>query len=178
VTLVDLVIVGDWLVRKKKVSLEALRRHCEASTSRHGGAARLAAALVRERVDSPMESRLCMLIVLAGLPEPVVNMTIRDLRGEPVRRYDLCWPSVRLIVEYDGKHHVERMEQWEKDLQRREAIDDDGWRILVVTSAGVFDVPEQTVVRIHRHLRSRRLPGTPARPASTWRAHFPARAPL
>lgn len=177
-TLVDLVIVGDWLVRRKKVSLEALRRHCEASMSRHAKAARLAAAFVRERVDSPMETRLRMLIVLAGLPEPVVNLTIRDIGGEPVRRYDLSWPSIRLIVEYDGKHHVERIEQWEKDLERREAIEDDHWRILVVTSAGIFDAPEETVARIHRQLRTRRLPGTPLRPAATWRAHFPAKVPL
>ena len=34
----------------------------------------------------PMETRLRMLLVLAGLPEPRVNLTIRDVDGEPVRR--------------------------------------------------------------------------------------------
>lgn len=177
-TLVDLVIVGDWLVRKKKVDLSALRRYCASSTSPHASAARVAVAYVREGVDSPMETRLRMLIALAGLPEPVVNLTIRDVYGEPVRRYDLSWPSIRLIVEYDGKHHVERIEQWEKDLERREAIEDDDWRILVVTSTGIFDVPEETVARIHRHLRTRRMPGTPLCPAPSWRAHFPGKTPL
>jgi hypothetical protein len=177
-TLVDLVIVGDWLVRKKRIGLEALRAYCAASTSAHARAARLAAAYVRPGVDSPMETRLRMLIVLAGLPEPVVNLTIRDVNGEPVRKYDLSWPSIRLIVEYDGKHHVERIEQWEKDLARREAIEDDDWRILVVTSTGIFDVPEETVTRIHTQLRRRRMPGTPQRPTQQWRAHFPGKAAL
>lgn len=176
--LVDLVIVGDWLVRRKRVTVEGLRKHCAASASPDASSARLAASYVRDRVDSPMETRLRMLIVLAGLPEPEVNLTIRDVDGEPVRRYDLSWPSIRLIVEYDGRHHVERVEQWEKDLARREAIEDDDWRILVVTSQGIFDVPEETVERIHTQLRRRRLPGTPARPAQGWRAHFPARAAL
>jgi hypothetical protein len=81
-------------------------------------------ALVRERVDSPMESRLRMLIVLAGLPEPRVNVTYGEEDGLVLRRYDLSWPEVRVIVEYDGRHHVERVEQWESDLERREAIDD------------------------------------------------------
>ena len=176
--MVDLVIVGDWLVRKKRVKLDALRRYCETAPSRHAAAARLAASFVREGVDSPMETRLRMLIVLAGLPEPVVNLTIRDVTGNPVRRYDLSWPTIRLIVEYDRKHHVERVEQWEKDLARREAIEDDDWRILVVTSSGIFDVPEETVARVHSQLRRRRMPGTPARPRETWRAHFPGKTAL
>ena len=31
-----------------------------------------------------------MLLVLAGLPEPEVNVTVRAGDGTPVRRYDLC----------------------------------------------------------------------------------------
>jgi hypothetical protein len=34
--------------------------------------------IARNGVDSPMESRLCMLLVLAGLPEPFVNHALRD----------------------------------------------------------------------------------------------------
>lgn len=177
-TLVDLVIVGDWLVRKKRVRLDALRRHCETTSSRHAAAARLAASFVREGVDSPMETRLRMLIVLAGLPEPTVNLTLRDVNGQPIRRYDLSWPTIRLIVEYDGRHHVERIEQWERDLERRQAIEDDDWRILVVTSTGLFDTPGDTIARIHEQLRRRRMPGTPRVPKPAWRSHFPGRALL
>ncbi len=39
------------------------------------------AALVRHGVDSPMESRLRLLIVLAGLPEPEVGRTVYDADG-------------------------------------------------------------------------------------------------
>lgn len=114
-----------------------------------------------------------MLIVLAGLPEPEVNLTLRDVNGQPMRRYDLCWPSVRVIVEYDGRQHIEREANWESDLERREAIDDDGWRILVVTSRGIYRHPEQTLLRVWRLLRSRRLPSVPTRPSDAWRPHFP-----
>jgi hypothetical protein len=89
------------------------------------------------------------------------------------RRYDLCWPSVRVIVEYDGRHHIEREQNWESDLDRREAIDDDGWRILVVTGAGIYREPQRTVCRVWRLLRARRLPGVPRRPSDGWRPHFP-----
>jgi len=173
--LVDLVVVGDHLVRKGKISLADLREFCASSTSPGAAAARAAAAFVRERVDSPMETRLRMLIVLAGLPEPQVNVSIVDAHGLVKRRYDLSWPEVKVIVEYDGRHHIEREEQWEADLARREEIDDAEWRILVVTSKGVFNHPEQTLQRIWRLLRARRLPGLPPCPGDEWRPHFPGR---
>jgi hypothetical protein len=120
-----------------------------------------------------METRLRMLIVLAGLPEPEVNMSIHDEDGVEIRRYDLSWPEVRVVVEYDGRHHVERIEQWERDLIRREAIDDDDWRIVVVVSAGIYRHPDQTVERIFRVLTARGLAGLPAAPSDDWRPHFP-----
>ena len=174
-SLVDIVVAGDWLVRQGMVTCAGLVEYCAQSRLPGAKHARTAAAYVRDRVDSPMESRLRMLIVLAGLPEPEVNRTVTDVRGQPVRRYDLCWPNVRVIVEYDGRHHVEREAQWEADLDRREAIDDDGWRILVVTSKGVYVDPGLTLDRIARLLRARRLTGVPARLSDAWRPHFPGR---
>jgi hypothetical protein len=112
-TLVDLVVVGDNLVRRRRITPAELVDHCKDSKLPCAALARRAATYVRERVDSPMETRLRMLIVLAGLPEPRVNITISDIHGRPVRRYDLSWPSVKAIVEYDGRHHIEREEQWE-----------------------------------------------------------------
>jgi hypothetical protein len=122
-----------------------------------------------------METRLRMLLVLSGLPEPEVNLTLRDEYGEPVRRFDLCWPSVRVAVEYDGRHHVAREEQWESDLRRREAMDDEDWRLLVVVSSGIYQDPEQTVRRVWVLLRARGLTGLASRPSDAWRPHFPGR---
>lgn len=174
-TLVDLVVVGDAMVRKKWVTVEALKSFCAASSDRHVRAARTAASYVRKRVDSPMETRLRMLLVLAGLPEPMVNITIEDEFGLPLRRYDLSWPEIKLIVEYDGRHHAEREEQWTSDLGRREAIDDDGWRILVIVADGIYKNPGQTVEKVHALLVARRLPGVPRVPGDGWRPHFPGR---
>lgn len=170
-TLVDLVVAGDHMVRVGLVDPGQLRRFC--AESRHRGArrARQAAGYVRPGVDSPMETRTRMLIVLAGLPEPEVNALVGD--GVDFRKYDLSYRRSRTIVEYDGRHHVERVEQWESDLGRRERIDDDGWRILVVTAKDIYRTPEQTLARIHRVLRERGEPGVPARLDDRWREHFP-----
>lgn len=79
-----------------------------------------------------MESRLRLLIVLAGLPEPKVDHKFYDEHGRVRRRLDLRYLVIRLIVEYDGRQHAGSLEHWGEDLERREEFDDDGWRILVV----------------------------------------------
>ncbi|KRF37193.1 endonuclease domain-containing protein [Nocardioides sp. Soil805] len=176
VPLVELVVLGDWMVRRKGVRPEQLVRAARSAPGAAGRLARQAASYVRTGVDSPMETRLRMLLVLAGLPEPRVNLTIRDVDGGPVRRFDLSWPEGKVIVEYDGRHHVEREDQWAADLVRREEIDDHGWRILVVVASGIYRDPGSTVERVWRLLRARRVPGVPARPEQAWRAHFPGHA--
>ncbi len=175
-SLVELVVAGDWMVRRHGVRIKDLRRVAGQSSGRAGQLAKRAAGFVRARVDSPMESRLRMLIVLAGLPEPVVNLSVTDVDSERMRRFDLSWPEVRVIVEYDGRHHVERIEQWESDLDRREEIDDEGWRILVVVASGIYTDPSRTLERIFRILRARGLPDLPDRLSEDWRPHFPGRA--
>ncbi len=173
-SLLDLVVVGDALVRLFDVPAERLVEHCRSSSDHHAGTAPVAARYVRNEVDSPMESRLRMLIVLAGLPEPVINFKIRDEDGRVVRRLDLSYPALRLVVEYDGRH-IEREANWESDLDRREELDEGEWRILVVTARGVYTDPARTVARVHRALRSRGCPGLPRQLSEAWRAHFPGR---
>ena len=174
-TLVDLVAVGDWLVSKKLVSLEKLRRFVATNRMRGSAAARAAVAFVRAGVDSVMETRLRMLIVPAGLPEPDVNRHIGGVDGEKGRRYDLSWSAIKVIVEYDGRHHVEIIAQWEADLERRESIDNDEWRQLVFVSKDLFRTPDRTLARIEKVLRAKRLAGMPRRLSDDWRPHFPVR---
>ncbi|NYE36236.1 hypothetical protein F4692_001340 [Nocardioides cavernae] len=175
-TLVDLVILGDAMVRRRLVTPQDLLEFADAVRHKAAAPARRAAAYVRAGVDSPMETRLRMLIVLAGLPEPEVNVVIRDETGDVVRKHDLGYPTAKVAIEYDGKVHVLTVEAWEADLARRDASDDAGWRLLPVVSSGIFRRPEETLRRIHRVLRSRGLPGVPLRLTDDWRAHFPGHA--
>jgi len=88
-SLVGLVVVGDAMVKRFKLPVDELVEACAVSLDRHAVAARRAASYVRKGVDSPMETRLRMLIVLAGLPEPKVNVKLYDARGKVRRRLDL-----------------------------------------------------------------------------------------
>ncbi|MGO4341324.1 DUF559 domain-containing protein [Pedococcus sp. 2YAF34] len=168
--LVDLVVLGDSLVRRGRTSPERLVAVAARLRGRHARLARRAAGFVRAGVDSPMESRLRMLLVLAGLPEPAVNHIECDEWGRWLRRYDLSWPELRVAVEYDGRQHAESQRQWERDVERREELDLDGWRIVVVLSKGVYREPERTLDRVVAALRAR---GVRARVTSDeWRLHF------
>lgn len=171
ISLVDLVVVGDHMVRKGMISLGSLVEACQAANGPGAALAREAASYVREGVDSPMETRTRMLMVLAGLPEPEVNALVGT--AIELRRYDLSYRASRTIVEYDGRVHIEREEQWEDDLIRREKIDDDEWRIIVVVAKGIYKIPGNTLDRIHRVLLKRGEPGVPAVLSDRWKAHFP-----
>ena len=168
--LVDLVVLGDSLVQRGRTTPERLVAATASLSGRRAHLARRAAGLVRAGVDSPMETRLRMLLVLAGLPEPVVNHIEYDEWGRWVRRYDLSWPELRLAVEYDGRQHAQSQRQWERDVERREELDLEDWRIVVVLAKGVYREPERTLDRVVQALRAR---GVRARITSDeWRLHF------
>jgi hypothetical protein len=137
VNLVDLVVAADSLLRAGATSVDELRTGAARWTGRGARVARRAADLARKGVDSPMESRLRLLIVLAGLPEPEVNHVVRDEVGTTLLRFDLAYPALNLLVEYDGRQHAENETQWRKDVRRRETLDRLGLRLLIVLKDGI-----------------------------------------
>ena len=171
-SLVDLVVVGDWLVSKGHATPTSLTAYCARAATRGAASARRAAAYVRERVESPMETRLRLLLVLAGVPEPEVNREVRDRDGFLLARLDLCWRGAKVAVEYDGRQHLTSAGQWERDVERRNDLTAAGWVLITVTAAGIYRDPEDTVRRVRQALASRGC--RPARLDDRWRAHFGA----
>ncbi len=176
IDLVDLVAVGDFIVRKGWHAPAELVAHCSTSTDVHAKRALAASRFVRAEVDSPMESRSRMLVVLAGLPEPEVNVKIRNELGDVLARFDLGYRGVRVAVEYDGRQHADSAKQHERDIDRREDIDSWQWRIVVITAKGIYQEPQRTLTRVAAVLRERGLPGVPSRLDDRWRPHFPGPA--
>ena len=127
--------------------------------------------MVRAKVDSPMESRLRLLMVLAGLPEPRVNFEICDDHGQLRYRLDLSYPEQLLAVEFDGRQHVDVRAQWEGDVIRREDIEAEGWRFVVVTSAQFYGSAGDVLDRIVAAMRDRGVT-LPRRLRGEWRRYF------
>lgn len=171
--LVDLVILGDSLVRRGRVTPEQLVAEVGEASGRGVRQARRAAALVRRGVDSPMETRARLLRVLSGLPELMTDIRFHDRHGNVIRRLDAGDPATRTAVEYDGRQHIERQVNWAADIGRREEFEDAEWRIISLISKDIFDTPGETVQRLRRVFIQRGIPV--GRPKQTWRRHFPGR---
>lgn len=174
--LVDLVVAGDSICRTSGISAARLRAKLEKTRDYWSPAARYAARFVRDGVDSPMESRLRMLLVLAGFPEPEVNVRIRDENGDVLLQFDLGYRGSRVAVCYEGRQHVEIIEEWERDISRRERADDAEWRVVAVVARGVYVDPLSTLDRVARALRSRGVI-VPRTYDPEWMRHFPGRRP-
>ena len=112
--------------------------------------------VVREGVDSPMETRTRLLVVRAGLPEPECGKDVHASDGYGwLARPDLRWLEFKVAVEYDGDLHRTKKKRWRNDIARREGLEDDGWRVVVVTADDVYLRPKETVARIRRALIER-----------------------
>ncbi|QGN32324.1 endonuclease domain-containing protein [Microlunatus sp. Gsoil 973] len=167
--LVDLVVLGDSLAGAGVVTRDELIASADGWTDRRAAVASRAARLVRDGVDSPMESRLRMLIVLAGLPEPSINFVIRSDNGDWKLRFDLCYLDLKLIIEYDGDQHARDPRQVARDLERREEIEKMGYRILVIQKHHFYQEPDRTLQRIAAARLDRGATKQSCRIRSTWR---------
>lgn len=170
--LVDLVILGDSLVRAKKCRPEELVRRAAQWRGTRCQLARRAASLVRAGVRSPRETRLRMLIVLAGLPEPLVALTFRDPDGRVRYELDLAYRE-KIGLEYDGEEHHSKRSDREWDARRRRWFTDQGWSTLSYTNSDIWDEPrallEQLVAVQRRHGMAVRIS------SDEWVRYFPGR---
>jgi len=130
---VDLVIMGDALLRRKSplARLEELENAVVNHRGHRGAAAlRAAFARVRPRTDSVRETLLRLAIVDFGLPEPEVNVEIRDARGRFIAWGDLAYPQYRVLAEYDGEQHRTDEKQFYRDVDRLDDLAEDRWRVV------------------------------------------------
>jgi len=82
--------------------------------------------------ESAMETRLRWTLIQAGLPRPEVQTRLFDSAGEFVGRADLYYPSARLVIDYDGGNHRDRLVE---DNRRQNMLINAGYRVLRFTAA-------------------------------------------
>jgi len=112
---------------------------------------RRAIELAEPAVESPMETRLRMLLVLAGLPRPQVQVPLRDAVVLFVGRPDLYYQRQRLAIEYDGATHRDSLAA---DNRRQNRLVNAGYRLLRFTAADVLSAPDSVVGLVREALQS------------------------
>lgn len=100
--------------------------------------------------ESPMETRLRLLLVLAGLPRPRAQLVIRDITGAFLGRVDLVYEAQRLVIEYDGAEH---WTQRRADDRRRDRLRTNGWTVLVYSAEDYFQNPHTITAQVAAELR-------------------------
>ena len=156
-SLAELVAVGDYLIHWEApiVTPGELAAALASYPGRRGlKRATAALALLRDRSESPRESVLRVIIVLAGLPEPECNYNLFDAEGRFLARGDLVYPDYKVFLEYQGDQHRTDRAQWRSDIRRIGRLEDHGWQVLQFTDDDLRD-PAALVARIARRLRAR-----------------------
>jgi very-short-patch-repair endonuclease len=143
--LTEAVVVTDMALHARLTTLIELTKWTNRSAGTHG-VRRLRRTL--EHADagaaSPMETRLRMLLVLAGLPRPETQVPIRKglvVLGRP----DLYYRDKKLGLEYDGAIHRNKLEE---DNRRQNRLTDAGVRLLRFTAGDIYNEPDQVVALV------------------------------
>lgn len=174
--LIDLAVCGDSMIHQGSLTIDDALDAAEAKRTGEVTLARRAVDLLRAGAESPMESRVRLMMLCARLPEPAVNATIRAPSGVALYRLDLSYRELRFGIEYDGRQHADDAQQWGHDVSRREWFDAHGWRILVLRATDVYDTPWETVRRIAGILAERGYEKQlPVRAPAEFALHFAGR---
>lgn len=156
----DLVAAVDALIADsngalRRVPLETLREQAQAATGRGAKKLRAAVAEARERVWSPMETKMRLLVVDRGYPEPLPNVEVRDPDTGTSFFIDLAYPEWKIGIEYDSEQHRLDKVKWQKDLHKDEVLHGEGWIVLRVSIADFHD-SRYFLRRLEAAIRSRK----------------------
>jgi len=149
----EAVTVVDMALHAGLVSVDDLKGLCARRTHSFGAARlRRVVGFAEPAAESPMESRLRMVLLLGGLPRPLAQAPLHDSRGRFLGRPDLYYPSHRLGLEYDGGTHRTSLVE---DNRRQNRLLTAGIRLLRFTAGDVFQNPDTIRTQVRGYLASR-----------------------
>jgi hypothetical protein len=152
---VEAVVAVDALLHSRVVKREALEAYARRHTRWPGARLlREVCALAEPLTESPMETRLRLVIVDGGLPRPVAQHDIVSARGRVLARSDLAYPDAMVAIEYEGDHHRERA-TFQRDVARYNTLRAMGWLVLRFTASDVLRNPDRVVAQVAAALRER-----------------------
>lgn len=145
----ELVILGDAMVRvprgprgvknvaKRLATIEELKRAVEAGRRRGSPRLRDALELIRVGSASTLETEYRLDAAAAGLPEPELDVEIRDESGRLLGISEVVHREFRIAVEIEGDHHRTSRAQWNRDIEKYAAYAAQGWEVVRLTSTHI-----------------------------------------
>lgn len=151
----DAVVAVDRLANRHRFAPDRVEELCTRHPGRRG-VARVpdVLALATPYSGSPMETRLRLLIVDAGLPRPHVQWVVQDVAARTAVWLDLAWPELMIGIEYEGGMHTEPRRVL-RDVGRYTRLVDRGWAIYRYTKLDVYGGRARIVAELTRARRAR-----------------------
>ena len=148
--LMDAVVIADMALHAGLVTIAQLVSWTNGHAG-HRGIKNLRQVIefAEPAAESPMESRLRMVLVLGGLPRPHAQVEIFDLHGEFAGRTDLYYEDRQLGIEYDGATHRDNLVE---DNRRQNRLLNAGVTLLRFTAADLRDRPQSVVAQVRAQL--------------------------
>ena len=129
--------------RLAKVAVEALR---EVATVRRIASLAPALGLADPRRETPIESLTAGHLVLAGLPLPEFQASIRSPLG--MLYPDCLWRSARLVGEADGAVKYQDSSEYVREKEREQVLRDLGFRVVRWLGKEILMRPDVVMARI------------------------------
>ena len=161
----DLVAAGDHLVGARgRQPLAEIHELVDAADELHrtkGSRERLwALPRIRYGADSRPESLLRLLLEADGFTGLEVNRAVSLRRGRTILHPDLSIPEHRIAFEYEGDGHRVDRRQWHLDIERRDVLESEGWRVVRVTAQDLFGNRDAFRDRLRRCVTNIDIRGT------------------
>ena len=148
--LAEAVAAVDMALHRRLLDLAALERYVLDRPCWQGVIqARRVAELAEPATESWMESVLRMTLIRGGLPRPRVQTTLVSSRGAFIARVDMLYEQARVVIEYDGANHRDRLVE---DNRRQNRLLGAGYIVLRYTAADVHHRAGTIVSEVRQEL--------------------------
>lgn len=155
----ELVVLGDSMMRHnpelKRATLDDFAMYLRRNQTYPGvRKCYKAIKLMRENTDSSQETRLRLFLTEHSFDDPFINYCLILSNGRKVY-FDLAYPSWKVAIEYEGRHHQYQMEE---DLRRERLVNKEGWVIVhaVASDLSTSEGNEELLQDIYAKISSRR----------------------
>ncbi|WFE25178.1 DUF559 domain-containing protein [Solwaraspora sp. WMMD791] len=163
----DALVALDALLRRRTCTRTQLSAYVDAHPGRRQVKQLRELLMLAEPLsESPMESRLRLLLHDAGLPKPTPQYEVRTpapgstgsadsaVGGRFIARVDLAYPGLKIAIEYEGDHHREQA-TFRRDVHRFNALRAAGWLALRFTADDVLRRSEQLTQTVRQAIAER-----------------------
>ncbi|MGV9195578.1 hypothetical protein ACQ143_14690 [Microbacterium sp. MC2] len=155
----QLVAIGDAMIRiprndrgrpepaRQLATVEQLQEAVGSGRRRGGPRLRAALPLLRTGSMSVLESDFRFDVMLSDLPEPALDVEMRDARGTLLGISDAVYSQFGVAIEVEGDHHRTSRTQWDRDIAKYAAYAAHGYEVVRLTARDIRGGRAVAIVR-------------------------------